>query len=177
MRRRQFLGLLGGAAASPLAASAQQAKVPTIGFLGTSTAAAFSDRTAAFVSRLGQLGWNDGKSVVIEYRWADGKAENFARIADEFVRDKVDLIVTAGAAGPAVKRATSSIPVVLTVANDPVGSGLVANLSRPAATSLGFRCKPRTLSASGSSSCVNCCLRSVVWRGWSISSLAPRSSR
>jgi putative ABC transport system substrate-binding protein len=125
--------LLGGAAAMwPLAARGQQpGKVPTIGFLGATTASTWKSWTAAFVERLGQLGWTEGRSVAIEYRWADGKTENFAQIAAEFVQRKVDIIVTSGAAGAAVKQATSTIPVVLALASDPIGSGLVANLSRP----------------------------------------------
>jgi putative ABC transport system substrate-binding protein len=132
MRRRDFLaGLAGVTVAPPLAARAQQGKVPTIGVLGTATPAAWRERTAALVDRLGQLGWIDGRSVAIDYRWADGKVEKFAEIADDFVRRKVDIIVTAGGAGLAVKRATTSIPVVLAIANDPVASGLVAGLARP----------------------------------------------
>jgi putative ABC transport system substrate-binding protein len=136
MRRRQFITLLGGAAASPVlwprATCAQQpVKVPTIGFLGTTSASAWSPWTAAFVDRLGQLGWIEGHTVAIEYRWADGKNESFVQIAAEFVRLKTDIIVTSGAAGLAVRQATSVIPVVLAIANDPVGSGVVANLSRP----------------------------------------------
>jgi putative tryptophan/tyrosine transport system substrate-binding protein len=132
MRRREFIAALGGAAAWPIAASAQQpTKVPTIGFLGSSSASAWKAWTAAFVDRLGQLGWIDGRSVVIEYRWAEGKGENFKQIAAEFVQLKTDIILTSGSAGFAVKQATSVIPVVLATANDPVATGLVANLSRP----------------------------------------------
>jgi putative tryptophan/tyrosine transport system substrate-binding protein len=133
MKRRAFITLLGGATALwPLAARAQQpAKIPTIGFLGTTSASTWKPWTAAFVERLGQLGWAEGQSVTIEYRWAEGKAENFTQIAAEFVRRKVDIILTSGAAGLAVKQATSTIPVVLAIAADPVASGLVANLSRP----------------------------------------------
>jgi putative ABC transport system substrate-binding protein len=133
MKRRAFMTLLGGAAAIwPLAARGQQpGKVPTIGFLGTTTVSTWKLWSAAFVERLGELGWTEGRSVAIEYRWADGKTENFVKIAAEFVERKVDIIVTSGAAGLAVKHATSVIPVVLALANDPVGSGLVANLSRP----------------------------------------------
>jgi putative ABC transport system substrate-binding protein len=131
MRRREFLQAAALAVAAPVAARAQRVPAPTIGVLGTATPAAWRERTAAFVDRLSQLGWIDGRSVAIEYRWADGRADKFAEIADEFVRRRVDVIVTAGAAGLAVKRATSSIPVVLAIANDPVGSGLVANLARP----------------------------------------------
>ena len=133
MRRREFITLLGGApVAWPLAARAQQpAKLPTIGFLGASTPSAWSDYVAAFVQRLRELGWIEGRTVAIEYRWAEGRSERYAEIAAEFVRLKVDVIVTAGTAGVAAKQATSVIPIVLPVANDPVGDGLVASLSRP----------------------------------------------
>jgi putative tryptophan/tyrosine transport system substrate-binding protein len=133
VRRREFIAWLGGAATTwPFAARAQQpGKVPTIGFLGTTTASTWKPWTAAFVERFGQLGWTEGHSVAIEYRWAEGKTKNFEQIAAEFVQRKVDIIVTSGAAGAAVKQATSTIPVVLAVAGDPVGAGLVANLSRP----------------------------------------------
>src|SRR5215470_14366874 len=109
MRRREFLALTGGAAATwPLAARAQQpARPPTIGFLGQSTRAAATEWTAAFVQRLGELGWIEGRTVAIEYRWAEGLDERFAVIAAEFVRLKVDVIVTSGT--PAVmasKKAT-----------------------------------------------------------------------
>src|SRR6516225_10216643 len=98
MKRREFIMLLGGAAAAwPLAARAQQpGKLPTIGFLGTSTPADLNQRTAAFVQRLRELGWLEGRTVAIEYRWAEGRRERFAEIAAEFVRLKVDVIVTAG---------------------------------------------------------------------------------
>ncbi len=133
MRRREFLGVLGGAAAAwPLAARAQQpGKLPTIGFLGASTPAAQGQWTAAFVQRLRELGWIEGRTVAIEYRWAEGRSERFAEIAAEFVRLKVDVIVTAGGAVAAAKQATSVIPIVFAVAADPVGSGLVASLARP----------------------------------------------
>ena len=101
MRRREFVSLFGGAAASSPAwsrvAHAQQ-RTPTIGFLGVSTAASWTDWTAAFVSRLGELGWTDGRNVAIEYRWAGGLAERYPEIAAEFVRRKVDIIVTGGIA-------------------------------------------------------------------------------
>jgi putative ABC transport system substrate-binding protein len=96
MRRREFITLLGGVAASwPLAARAQQAgKLPTIGFLGTTTPSAQNQWTAAFVQRLRELGWIEGRTVAIEYRWGEGRNERFADIAAEFVRLKVDVIVT-----------------------------------------------------------------------------------
>ena len=93
MRRREFVGLIGGAVAWPLAVRAQQrGKLPIIGYLGTTTLAAFGPWTAAFVQRLGELGWIDGRTVAIEYRWAEGRNERYAEIAAEFVRLKVDEI-------------------------------------------------------------------------------------
>jgi ABC-type uncharacterized transport system substrate-binding protein len=131
MRRREFITLLGGVATWPLAARAQQAKLPTIGFLGTSTPLNWNPWTAAFVQRLRELGWIEGRTVAIEYRWAEGRNERFAEIAAEFVRKNVDIIVTGGGAVVAAKQATSTIPIVFAVANDPVGIGLVASLARP----------------------------------------------
>jgi ABC-type uncharacterized transport system substrate-binding protein len=134
MNRRAFITLLGGAAAAwPLAARAQQpAKLPTIGFLGPNTRSAASEWVAAFVQRLRELGWMEGRTITIEYRWAEGREERFVEIAAELVRLKVELIVTSGT--PAVmasKKATSVIPIVFATAGDPVGSGLVASLARP----------------------------------------------
>jgi putative tryptophan/tyrosine transport system substrate-binding protein len=133
MRRRDFIIAVGNAAAAwPLAAHAQRSgKMPTIGFLGTVTPSAWDSWTTAFVQRLRELGWIEGRTVAIEYRWAEGRRERFAEIAAEFVRLKVDIIVTSGGAGVAAKQATSVIPIVLLLANDPVGGGLVASLARP----------------------------------------------
>jgi len=132
MRRRDFITLLGGAAASwPLAVRAQQAgKLPTIGFLGAD-ASAFAPWTAAFVARMRELGWIEGRTIAIEYRWSEGRPERYAEIAAEFVRLKVDAIVTVGSAVPIVKQATTTIPIVFAVGIDPVGSGLVASLAKP----------------------------------------------
>src|SRR5215467_7093254 len=95
VKRRQFITLIGGAAAWPLAARAQKGgKLPTIGLLGSGTLAAQSQWTAAFVQRLRELGWTDGRNVTIEYRWAEGRIPRFAEIAEELVRLKVDVIVT-----------------------------------------------------------------------------------
>jgi putative ABC transport system substrate-binding protein len=96
MRRRDFIkGIVGSATAWPLAARAQQAgKLPTIGFLGTTTLSTQSQWTAAFVQRLHELGWIEGRTIAIEYRWAEGRAERFAELATELVRLKVDVIVT-----------------------------------------------------------------------------------
>jgi putative ABC transport system substrate-binding protein len=130
--RRSFLTLLGGAAAWPMAARAQQpGKLPTIGYLDMSSPSTGATATAAFVQRLRDLGWSEGRSVAIEYRWAEGHSERVAEIAAEFARLKVDLIVTSGGAVPAVKQATTVIPIVFAIASDPVGMGLVASLARP----------------------------------------------
>jgi putative ABC transport system substrate-binding protein len=133
MRRRQFITLVGGAAAAwPLTVRAQQpGKFPTIGFLGAATLLSWSQWTAAFVQRLRELGWIEGRTVAIEYRWAEGRSERFAEIATEFVRLKVDVIVTVGGAVSAAKQATSVIPIVFAVAVDPLGTGLIASLARP----------------------------------------------
>jgi putative ABC transport system substrate-binding protein len=131
VKRREFIALLGGAAAWPLTARAQQPKLPTIGFLGGNTPSTQSQWTAAFVQRLRELGWIEGRTVAIEYRWAEGRTERFAEIAAELVGLKVSVIVTVGAAVAAVKQATSVIPIVFAVAADPLGAGLVASLARP----------------------------------------------
>jgi ABC transporter substrate binding protein len=132
VKRREFLSLLGAAAAWPLAAWAQQAgKLPTIGFLGAS-ASIESQRVAAFVQRLRELAWIDGRNLAIEYRWAEGRNERYAEAAAELVRLKVDVIVTvATPATLAAKQATTVIPIVFGAASDPVGTGLVESLARP----------------------------------------------
>jgi putative ABC transport system substrate-binding protein len=134
MRRREFITLVGGAAVTwPLAARAQQArKVPTVGFLGQSTPLGESERAAAFAQRLRELGWVEGRTIAIEYRWAAGRNERLAEIAAEFVQLKMDVIV-AGGTPPvlAAMQATSIIPIVFASAGDPVGTGLVASLARP----------------------------------------------
>src|SRR5262249_4436792 len=130
MRRRDFISLVGGSAVAwPIAARAQQ---QTVGFLGASTPAILGLWVAAFVQRLRELGWIDGRNVAIEYRWAEGRSSRATEIAAEFVRLKVDVIVTHSAELViAAKQATSVIPIVFGVAGDPVGTGLVASLARP----------------------------------------------
>jgi len=134
MRRRTFITLLGGAAAAwPLAARAQQAgKLRTIGFFGSATPSTQSQWLAAFALRLRELGWTEGLTIAIEVRWAEGRPERFAEIAADFVRLKVDVIVTpATAAAAAAKQLTTVIPIVFAGAGDPVGTGLVVSLARP----------------------------------------------
>ena len=133
MKRRKFISLLGGAVAAwPLAARGQQAgKLPTIGFLGTLTPSAHDPFAAAFVQRLHELGWIEGRTVAIEFRWSEHRTERHRELVADLVRLKVDVIVTTGGAVSAAKEATSSIPIVFALAPDPVGSGLVASLARP----------------------------------------------
>jgi putative ABC transport system substrate-binding protein len=133
VKRRQFITLLGGAAAAwPRAVHAQQSGMRRIGFLGAATPSVASQWVAAFVQRLRELGWIENQNLAIEYRWADGRSERFAEIANEFVRIKVDVIMT-WSGGPviAAKQATTVIPIVFASQTDPVGTGLVASLSRP----------------------------------------------
>jgi len=131
MRRREFLLSLGGTVVPlPFPLSAQQ-KPPTIGFLGASTASNWNHWTAAFVQRLRELGWIEGRTLAIEYRWAEGQSERFDEFAAEFVRLKVDVIVSGGpATTPPVKEATSSIPIVMAQDNDPVATGVISSLAR-----------------------------------------------
>lgn len=133
MRRRDFITLLSGATGWPLAARAQHsANLPIIGFLGGATPSAWNQWTSAFVRRLRELGWIEGRAVAIEYRWAEGHSERMAEIATEFVLLNVSVIVTAGTeAVLAARQATSIIPIVFGTASDPVGSGLVTSLARP----------------------------------------------
>jgi putative tryptophan/tyrosine transport system substrate-binding protein len=106
-------------------------KLPTVGFLGAGSPPGWSRWTAAFLLRLHELGWVEGRTVSIEYRWAEGHSERYAEIAAEFVRLKVDVIVSAGSAALVAKRVTSVVPIVFTIAADPLGDGLVASLARP----------------------------------------------
>lgn len=143
MRRRDVVTLLGGAAMAPrlwpLAARAQQAgKLPTIGYLGAHSATSQKKWTDAFVQRLAELGWVDGRTVTIEYRWAEGRMERHAVLAAEFARLKPDVIVTAGAAAVATRKATSVVPIVFAVSGDPVGTGLVGSLAHPGGNATGL---------------------------------------
>ena len=132
MKRREFIAALGGVVAMPLAVRAQQTKLPTVGYLGVLGAKAQEKWTAAFLQRMRDLDWIEGRTVSIEYRWAEGRSELMSEFAAEFVRLKVDVIVTAGTAATlAVKQATSTIPVVVTNVADPVGIGVVSSLARP----------------------------------------------
>jgi putative tryptophan/tyrosine transport system substrate-binding protein len=133
MKRRDFIAGLGGVAISPLVVHAQQgAKPPTIGFLGATSPELASQWVAAFVKRLQELGWVEGRNITIDYRWAEAHSERYSEIAAEFARLKVDVIVTwASAPVLAAKRATTTIPIVFAAQMDPVGAGVVVSLARP----------------------------------------------
>ena len=134
MRRRAFIAGLGSAAAWPVVARGQQQprKLAAIGLLGSDTAVAQIQMTDAFLERLRELGWSADRNLAIEYRWAEGHTERLVELANELVRLKVDLIVTHNTPPTlAAKKATSAIPIVFASAGDPVGSGIVASLSRP----------------------------------------------
>jgi len=125
MRRREFLSVLSSAVSWPIVVRAQTPKLRTIGFLGTD-ATNWAAWTAAFVARMRELGWIEGSTIAIEYRWSEGRPERVVEVAAEFVRLKVDVIVSYGTAIPSLMQATSTIPIVFAIAIDPVGAGLVA---------------------------------------------------
>jgi ABC-type uncharacterized transport system substrate-binding protein len=134
VRRREFITLLGGAAVAwPLSARAQQsAKVPRVGFMGNSTEALEANLVGPFREGLRELGYEEGRNIIIEYRWAEGKYERFPALIAELLAGNLDVIVTAGTpASLAVKKATSSVPLVMIAVGEPVATGLVASLARP----------------------------------------------
>src|SRR6516164_1068454 len=141
MRRRAFITLLGGAAAWPLVARAQQTgKVSRIGFLGPSSPALERHLVDAFRQKLRELGHVEGENLVIEYRWAEGQDEQLPSLAAELVRLKPDVIVTTGTPGAlAARQATSTIPIVFASSGNPVGAGLAASFARPGGNITGLR--------------------------------------
>lgn len=135
MRRRDFFPFAGGAvvatAASRVGLAQSRPSLPTIGILGTPAAPIWKAYLVGFMQRLNELGWVEGRTVAIEYRWAQGQNERFGELAAELVRQKVDVILTSGAAVSTVMKVTSTIPIVFAIGADPVGSGHVQSLSRP----------------------------------------------
>jgi len=140
MRRREFIAALGGAAAMPLAARAQPKQSAVIGFLGANTAAAVQRHaTAALVQRLQELGWIEGRNLVIEYRWADGRYDRSPGLVAELIARKVDVIVTHAPPNVvAAKNATSDVPIVFAAVGDPVTIGVIASLARPGGNATGL---------------------------------------
>ena len=160
MKRRAFITLLGSAALCwPLAAHAQP-QIARIGFMGNSTAALEANLVDAFREGLRELGYEEGRNIVIEYRWADGKYDQFPALVAELIAAKVDVIVTAGTpAALAVKKATTTVPLIMVAVGDPVGTGLVPSLARPGGNLTGLSSVAPTSRANGFSFCVKSCLR------------------
>jgi putative ABC transport system substrate-binding protein len=138
-RRDLIVGLSGVVVSRAVARAQQPAKLPTIGFLGPNTPEADSRRVAAFVRRMGELGWVENRTIAIEYRWAEGQVQHLAETVAELIRLNVNVIVTSGTPPVvAAKRATSIIPIVFAAVGDPIGTGLVASLARPGGNATGL---------------------------------------
>ena len=153
MRRREFIALVSCAATVwPLGTHAQPSNLPKIVVLGD-RASTWSSWDTAFVSQLHELGWIEGRTIAIEYRWSEGRPERVTESAAEFLRQKVDVIVTYGGAAAILKQATVSIPIVFALANDPLGVGLVPSLSHPGSNITGLSVQQARLRASGWNYC------------------------
>ena len=169
MQRREFITLLGAVGTGwpiSFARAQQRTKPPLIGFMGDGTPAGWSEWTSAFQQRMRDLGWVEGRNLTIEYRWAEGSFDRYAEIASEFVHLKVDVIVTVG--GDAAKQATSTIPIVVVLMPDPVGTGLVVSLARKQST----RAPARSAGVVGTARTLQAPSR--IWRRFDLSSSPTR---
>ena len=175
MRRRAFIRLIGGVAAGGRSLRVHNRRAADHRIPRCEHFVGRTHWTGAFVRRLGELGWTEGRNLTIEYRWAEGSGERYVEVAAEFVRLKVDVIVTGGSAIPAAMQATST-PIVFALAVDPIVGGLVTSLARPGGNVTGCRPYRKIRPPSGSKSCVRAFLASVVWRCWETEAM-PKAQR
>jgi len=162
MKRREFITLVGGAAAWPLIARAQQPAMAVVGFLSSRSPREAAPVVAAFRKGLAKTGYAEGQNVTIEYRWADGRYDKLAALAADLARRQVAVIVATGGepSALAAEAATSTIPIVFTSGGDPVKLGLVTSLSRPAGNATGVSLFFGAFGRNGLSCCRSCCPRS-----------------